>query len=167
MLSAVYLISSLPTLYFGKKPPISMDEFMHDVSVQLSKKNMAKVEKINIQSLSEYADNNKLNSIVTLQGDIKHDVELFRQAKKDNNATKPESSLKTILDSNPLEREKLVLKLQWDELSSIEFGESFTLTEIMIYKLKLQILERLYSFNAEKGQPVYESAMNIEKLKLM
>lgn len=144
-----------------------MDEFMHDVSVQLSKKNMAKVEKINIQSLSEYADNNKLNSIVTLQGDIKHEVKLFRQAKKDNNATKPESISKTTLDSNPLEREKLVLKLQWDELSSIEFGESFTLTEIMIYKLKLQILERLHSFNAEKGQAVYESAMNIEKLKLM
>jgi len=160
MLSAVYLISSLPTLYFGQKPPISMEEFMHDIHGQLSKKNIEKVKNINIQSLNKDDANSKLNSMVALQNDIQCDLELIRKAKRDNNAPNPKSLSKTVVDSNPLEREELLMKLQWDALSSIEFGESFTLTEIMIYKLKLQILERLYSFNTEKGKAVFDSVVN-------
>lgn len=166
MLSAVYLISSLPTLSFGEKPPISMDEFMHDTSLQLSKKNFAKVEQINIHRLNKKSITRKLNSMITLQNDIQYDLELIRKAERVNTTPNIKSLSKTIVDSNPLEREELLMKLLWDALSSIEFVESFTLTEIMIYKLKLQILERVNSFDADKGKTVFDSVVNPQIIEI-
>ncbi len=166
MLSAVYLISSLPTLSFGEKPPISMDEFMHDVSLQLSKKKAAKVEQINIQHLDKNSISRKLNSMIAFQNDMQYDLEVIRKAERANSTPNIKSLSKTIVDSNPLEREELLMKLLWDALSSIEFVESFTLTEIMIYKLKLQILERLHSFDADKGKAVFDSVVNPQTIEI-
>ena len=140
-----------------------MEEFMRDASAQLSKLNFSKVERITIQSLDEEASNRKLNSFIDLQKEIQLDLALIRRAKMDKQIAQPKTLSKAMVDSNPLEREEYLMKLQWDALSSIEFSESFTLTELMIYKLKLQILERLSSFNSEKGKAVFASIVNPQK----
>lgn len=166
MLSAVYIISSLPALSFGEKPPISMDEFIHDISSQLSKKNFSKVAHIDIRDINKTSAGSKLNSVAALQNSIQDDLGLIRKTKRDNNLPKLNILSKVLIESKPLERERLLMKLYWDELSSIEFGESFTLAEVMIYKLKLQILERLNSFNTEKGRTIFESLVNTQSIQL-
>jgi hypothetical protein len=58
------------------------------------------------------------------------------------------------------------MQWQWEELDSIVSGKAFTLTEIMVYKLKLQILWRLDSFNSDKGAQVLASVVDPSKKQM-
>jgi hypothetical protein len=68
-----------------------------------------------------------------------------------------------VFDQNPLEREISIMKWQWEELTNIDFGENFSFTVVLVYKLKLQILHRLNSFNTEKGLGILESVVKPPK----
>ena len=53
---------------------------------------------------------------------------------------------------NPLEGEKEMLNIYFDFLSSNESLDPFDTDYLMIYALKIQIIERLNSFDSEKGR---------------
>jgi len=63
---------------------------------------------------------------------------------------------------NPLEIEKRLMRAQWDFLEEQEIGHFFDLDFLIIYYLKLQILERMFSFNKEKGQQNLEAYSLVE-----
>jgi hypothetical protein len=48
----------------------------------------------------------------------------------------------------------------WEKLDAIAAGNTFTLSEVIVYKLQLQLLKRLQSFTAERGINVLESVIN-------
>ncbi len=160
MLSAVYLISSLPALSYGEKPPIGIEELMSDAAKQLPKKSFRKLELADIRNINHTKKNGKWSSFDELLENLENDKILIRNAKQQNQHPNTKVITKSVNEENPLEREKTIMKMQWDELSSIEFGESFSFNEIMIYKLKLQILHRLNSFQKEKGMAVFQSLVN-------
>ena len=54
-------------------------------------------------------------------------------------------------DLNPLEGERALLGMYFDFLSSREGGSPFSSRALMIYSLKLQLMERSSSFSQEKG----------------
>ena len=54
-------------------------------------------------------------------------------------------------DMNPLEGERALLGMYFDFLSSREGGSPFSSRALMIYALKLQLMERSSSFSQEKG----------------
>ena len=58
--------------------------------------------------------------------------------------------------SDPLEGEKAVLSLYFDFLTSRENGSPFSSEALMIYALKLQILERMNAFDEEKGRAEFD-----------
>ena len=60
-------------------------------------------------------------------------------------------------------REEQIMQWQWEELDTIEAGKTFTFTEVVVYKLKLQIIIRLHSFDKEKGAQVLSSVVNPSK----
>jgi hypothetical protein len=158
MSNVVYLISSLPALTFGQSPPISLDTFHAEAEEQLSSKSFKTLRELDLK-----------NNIVEEPGKLKGFAELIDQQKVDlleiRNARENERSpevitlSKSLLKKNPLEREKSILKWQWDQLTNIDSGESFTVTEVLVYKLKLQILHRLSSFNEEKGMKMLKSVI--------
>lgn len=162
MSNLVYLITSLPSLTFGQSPPISMDGFYNDAKEQLSSRNFNKLQEIDLQNIIE-GDRFNLKKFVDQLESLKEDLLEIRNAKKNDRTPAITSIPKTILDQNPLEREKSIMKWQWEQLTDIDAGEVFTITELFVYKLKLQILHRLNSFNATKGLEILESIVNPPK----
>ncbi|MGR3294566.1 MAG: DUF2764 family protein [Candidatus Scalindua sp.] len=52
---------------------------------------------------------------------------------------------------SPLMAEEILNKARWRYLDELEFGHYFDVERLVIFFLKLQILERISSFNAEAG----------------
>jgi hypothetical protein len=154
-------MTSLPALTFGHEPPISMDEFYKDAKSQLSERHFRKLDGVDIQNM--VAKKGVKRSVANFVSDVKHDLIEVRNAKLQNRQAKFERMPKQVLAGNPLLREEKLMKWQWEELDTIEAGKTFTLTEVMVYKLKLQILLRLHSFDKNKGAEVLASVVNPSK----
>lgn len=157
----VYLMTSLPALTFGQEPPISMDEFTKDAKSQLSARHFNKLEKLDIQNL--HTKKGGIKNIAGLINDVKDDLIEVRSAKMQNRPASYKRLPKHIFVENPFQREVNLMKWQWEELDTIEAGKTFTLTEVLVYMLKLQILLRLHSFDKNKGAEVLASVVNPAK----
>ena len=162
MSNMVYLMTSLPSLSLGEAPPITIDEFNDDAKRQLSSRHFKAVQSVDIQKLEAKVG---VKSISSLLETIKGDLSEVRKAKKQSRQAKPERLPLSALKGNPLEREMNIMQWQWEELQDIEAGKTFTLTEVLVYKLKLQLVERLYSFDKVKGAEVLASVVNPGKNK--
>ncbi len=58
-------------------------------------------------------------------------------------------------NGTPLEEEKQIMKFQWDKLEALSIGHFADFGSLVIYKLKLMILLRWWSFDMEKGFDVF------------
>lgn len=159
MSNVVYLISSLPSLTFGQSPPSSLDSFHNEAKEQLSSKNFIKLQELDLQDIYE-SETGKLKKFTEVIEQLKTDVLEIRNAKNNERSPSIETLPKTVLEQNPLEREKSIMEWQWEQLSDIDTGEMFTITEVFVYKLKLQILHRLNSFSTVKGLEILEQVVN-------
>lgn len=162
MSNMVYLMTSLPSLSFGQVPPITIDEFNDDAKRQLSAKHFKTLESVDILKLNTKTAVKRISSLLN---DIKEDLSEVREAKAQNRQAKPERMRKRALLGNPLEREINIMQWQWEELEDIAAGKTFTLTEVLVYKLKLQLLERMHSFDENKGAGVLVSVVQPGKNK--
>lgn len=160
MSNMVYLMTSLPSLSLGQVPPITIDEFNDDAKRQLSARHFKALQSVDIQNLNTEVGIKSISSFIK---SIKEDLSEAREAKEQSRQVKTERMPNSVLRGNPLEREMNILQWQWEELQDIEAGKTFTLTEVLVYKLKLQLVERLYSFDENKGAEVLASVVNPEK----
>ncbi len=158
----VYLMTSLPSLSFEQVPPITINEFNDEAKSHLSARHFRRIESVDIQKLDSKVGANSVSSLIN---SIKKDLSEVREAKAQNRQARTERMPNSVLRGNPLEREIKILQWQWEELQDIEAGKTFTLTEVLVYKLKLQIVSRLYSFNQKKGAEVLASVVNPGKKK--
>lgn len=165
MSNMVYLMCSLPSLTFGQIPPISLSEFFHDAKSQLSAKHFKKLEAVDLQKMNTPKTTSVLKSAEVILSEMWQDISEIRSARAQNRNPKLNRLPQTMLAGNPLEREKQIMQFLWEELDSVEAGKTFTLTEVLVYKLKLQILSRLNSFDAGRGAQVLESVINPTKRK--
>jgi hypothetical protein len=156
-------MTSLPALTFGQVPPISIDEFNRDAKSQLSARHFKRLQSVDIQLMD--AKEGGLKNVTSLLNDVQHDLTEIREAKAQKRQPKLERLPKTVITGNPLMREEQIMQWQWDELDTIEVGKTFTFTEVVVYKLKLQISSRMHSFDKEKGAKVLASVVNPSKNK--
>ncbi|MFV0590879.1 MAG: DUF2764 family protein [Draconibacterium sp.] len=156
----VYLMTSLPSLSLGETPPITLDEFNDDAKKQLSARHFKMLESTDIQKLNS---NVGVKSISSFLQNIQEDLLEVRNAKTQKRKSRTDHLPDTVLKGNPFEREMNILQWQWNQLLDIEAGKTFTLTEVLVYKLKLQIVSRVHSFNKEKGAEILASVVNPKK----
>jgi hypothetical protein len=166
MSNLVYLSCSLPSLSYAQAPPISLEEFNDEARNQLSVRDYKKLEKTDIRLTEGKTKNGPVKRISQLFSELQQDVSEWRNAKVQKRKPELLRLEKIPLNLNPLERENQIMQWQWEELDSIVSGKAFTLTEIMVYKLKLQILWRKDSFNSDKGAQVLASVVDPSKKEI-
>lgn len=162
MANMVYLISSLPSLTFGQSPPISQDHFYAEAKEQLSSKNFKTLQKLDLKNISE-VECDPLKKFIEINRQLHTDLIEIRNAKANERNPALATLPKIVLEQNPLEREKNIMKWQWEQLTNIDSGETFSFTEVLVYRLKLQILHRLNSFDVDKGSELLESVVEPSK----
>lgn len=163
MANLVYLICSLPSLSFEQTPPMSLDSFHEDAKKQLSKKQFGVLQQADLRSLTNEAIKGKHKGFADMVNAVYQDLAEIRSAKSQNKTPRLNCLPRDVASKNPLEREIEILKWQWQELDTLESGSTFSFKQVLAYKMRLQILLRLQSFNAENGAEVLASVVDPSK----
>lgn len=155
-----YFASTLPMLTMGKELPITYAEFMEKAREQLSRKDYRDLEKAVFSSSSDSAGSSIVREWQEYSEKISRMMNAVRAEKlgfdgyqmASGGEKMLEDKVRSIVeDMDPLQGERAVLGMYFDFLSTREGGSPFSSRALMIYALKLQLMERSSSFSPEKG----------------
>lgn len=154
-----YLAAELPFLSFGEKPAISRDGFLNEVEKWLPEKEMAALLKADI---NEFSYDETVPEILQAYKKFEYALRLemadLRKAKISGKGyNKPEDIYIEEKEESPLDMEKNLLLLRWRKIEEEETGHCFDLSFLIAYFLKLQVLERLFTFDKQRGRKEFNS----------
>jgi len=169
-----YLVASLPTLEFGANPPLTTEEFLSQCVQHLSRPDLSVIQKI-IQQ--EKADTDMKNIFFKqwegFNHNIRNEMAYFRarRAGKDpavyvrgERSTDPlyaELVAEASKGNDPLATEKIFDRRRWQFLDDQVRFHYFDLDILMVYALKLKILERYQAIASAKGKAIFLEYKNI------
>ncbi len=158
-----YLTSLFPTLYFDKPAKISVASFLQEAEKWLSRRDFSIVRSINLNDVAQDKSNpSSLREYKEFEYQLRSDLASWRKAKQIGTEYKPQRFASSIVkEGNPLEIEIKLMRMRWDFLEEKERDHHFNLEFLIIYYLKLQILQRLNQFNKDKGIEKYQSICRV------
>ncbi|MBU0548723.1 MAG: DUF2764 domain-containing protein [Candidatus Omnitrophica bacterium] len=159
-----YLISSLPLLKFYERPAISKEDFLAESKKWLSAGDFVVLSALNVNHfIADKKDTPLLKQWKDFEYSIRSQLSLFRTARGKNQEYKMQKDINEIIQAgnNPLEIEQALLFFRWGFLEEQEIEHFFDLDFLIIYCLKLQILERLFTFDNEKGKQRFEELSTV------
>lgn len=142
----IYLISSLPMLQFGAKPPFSTEKFFSVCADLISPKDLEALKNsLKDFGVGRYHDFETAlrNELVRIRAQRKHlDASVF--LRRDGYADQWISHIAAGACRNPsvIDREKMLDLDRWRFLDELSIGHYFDIELLMIYARKLSILER-------------------------
>jgi hypothetical protein len=170
----IYLISSLPALSFGAKPPFSLDEFidtcsrvipnndsekikgvMDDPDYKLNVRDTGVLKKWHIFNLSlrnELAGARAGRKKVDPLKYIRHDIYIL--------ASITHAAMSAYRNQNILEAEKILDLERWHFLDEVSLGRYFDIDLLIVYALKLKILIRWDKINNADKEALLKGTIN-------
>ena len=147
-------VEYLLQIYAGQQ---SQDEdlvflFVGESKKFLSDRETEQLQVINLQSMHEpqFRDSRipVVRDFAGFMYTLKRSLASYRMARRDS-PTQHSSTKDTALikPGNPLEEEVQILQMQWEKLEELSSGHHYDLEALIIYKLKLEILQRWWSFD--------------------
>jgi hypothetical protein len=161
-----YLIAQLPFLKFNEQNYINNDSFLEEAKKWLSEKDFKNLQKANIDKLEIKSKVNFLQEYKKFELTLRKELAAYRENKKRQQEYQPKEVLKKdLLEGNPLEVEKKLLHYRWQQIEESSKDYVFNLEAVIAYFLKLQILEKVLSFDKEKGTKKFDSLTEVEDAK--
>ncbi|NLA73934.1 MAG: DUF2764 family protein [Deltaproteobacteria bacterium] len=148
-----YFIAQLPTLFFRKEPEITIERFMNEAGKWLDPADFKTLASLTLESVSiNRRDPGGLKQYKNFENALRSDIAAYREARQKDMEYKPSSfPLSAIREGNPLEIELRFMEFRWKFLDEMEPAHHFDFTYVVIYFLKLLLLQRYFSFEKEKG----------------
>lgn len=159
-----YFGASLPMLRMNQAPPISYDSFMKACSENLSRHDMADMRLAVLAGGEGDATLSVVRAFRRYASELNKAINHERAKRLGFSGYEKGSDDKSISDrareivalSDPLKAEREVLSSYFDFLSSYESISPFSAESLMIYSLKLQIIEVSSSFSPEQGRSEFD-----------
>ena len=157
----------LPFLTYETEKTISTEKFRELCMEQLSKKDNMIIENTGISRLEiETPLCGALEKWIARETALRNELAQLRRSKKnlDTDEQKSDTAADPYLQDlageafsqeSPLAAEDILNRARWGFLDELEFGHYFDIDKLVIYYLKLQILERKNSFNYQKGKEIF------------
>ena len=167
-----YFAASLPMLRMDREAPMSYAEFMERASEHLSESDYRNLRLAVFGTEEGEASIPVVREWQEYAGHLRAAINRIRAERlgfkgyaSDSMDRSLEPVARAIVENrNPLEGEKVILSLYFDFLTSRETGSPFSSSALMIYALKLQILERAGAFDEKKGRAEFDKLYSaIEK----
>jgi len=162
-----YLVASLPSLDFKDSPRVGKDVFLRECGKWLSPRDMETIRAAKI-SYSEKNENDAkiISTWKMFDEELREMLSAERFGRKRGEQHQSARALSEALrEGTPLEKEIKYEKIRWDFLEEQGKQHFFNIDRLVIYFLKLQILERLSNFNKDEGEKVFYNLceVNYEK----
>lgn len=154
-----YLVSSLPYLKFAHAGLIGIKVFLLECGKWLHEKDMQQLAAASINDFFVKADDAPVvKAWKNFDSDLRKELAAARENIKYNHHDKPGPLAKIILEeAHPLLMEQAFERVRWNYLDQLEAGNFFDLNFLIVYFLKLQIIERLAMFDQKNGKEAFES----------
>ena len=167
-----YVITSLPYLSLSEEIPIRKDDFLANCKKYLKKTDFDILESVSLFDAEENEvplgvmrrffrwERGVRNALVRLRAeslDLEPD-EFIRDEIVDHfQALLAEEAFNA---DSPLMAEDILNKARWRYLEELEFEHYFDIERLVIFFIKLQILERISSFDAVKGREIMNAVVS-------
>jgi len=153
----IYLISSLPTLNFAARPPFSRQEFLARCRSMIPDGEFEILSRLlnpEAAILVPAGENQSLKQWVAFELALRNELAKARAARKKIDPAKylrqpdePQAQVSHVAlaayrSSSILEAEKILDTARWEFLEGLSLGHYFDFDCLVIYGLKLKILER-------------------------
>jgi len=161
-----YLVSSLPLLQFDEKPGILKKEFLAECAKWLSPPEFSILRAVDMDSSRiPFTSKQILIKWKSIDSSLREDLSKAREITQGASDERLPASMLSVFDKEtPFLMEKELARKQWVMLDELELGHYFDMNILIIYFLKLQILERFADFNKDEGMRVFESVCECPKL---
>lgn len=157
-----YLAALLPMLDFDSTDFLSRGTFLGEAEKWLPED---EYEALSTVAFDDFGDGEHSLELVEdyrrFERAVRRDLATFIESRRQGHDHKTTAFPHTIVkDTNPLEAEKQLLRLRWDFVSSRLNTHFWDLHALVVYYLQIQILERLSSFDLEKGKERFKTITN-------
>lgn len=158
-----YLVASLPSFGFGRELPMTRADFLSECGKWLSKSDLNSISKTDINNLKiNSKDHAVIKKWKSFDRNLREELEEARKIRKKTAEDHIPARFKELFkEQNPLLMETDIQRMRWDFLEALEFGHNFDLGILIIYFLKMQVVERLFFFDKEKGKEVFENLCEV------
>lgn len=163
-----YLLSSLPYLTETSDYFPSMEEFLSACSQQMSLKDFETVSSARIEKYEELAETGGvLADWAKLEMALRNEIARERTRKTQLNydpyaaegaSWYRERIAQAFQAPSPLTTEQMMLAIRFELFSELEAGKFFTLDNVILYFIKLQLLQRMKQMNRSRGEESFEAA---------
>jgi len=171
-----YFVASLPTINFDSKSAMSVEDFLSSCDEMLSKKDGLIVREL-IESEEQRSLANQTCEVWTnFDNAFKNQMACCRAKKQGKDpmdyirGNQPddveleEVTEDALKQENLLDAEKIIDKKRWQYMEDLEQYHFFDFANIIIYGLKLQILEKYKRVSSDEGKQVLEELKELEVL---
>ncbi len=158
-----YFITQLPTLSFAKETTMNIDTFLAEGEKWLNEKDYKLLLRVNKDKFSVHkSDPQILQMYKTFENKLRTDIAHYRETRQKNVEYKPTTfSSSLIKEKNPLEVETLLMEMRWNKIDEMERDHHFDLDYLILYYLKLQLLDRFFLFNKEEGLKKFKTLYEV------
>ncbi|MCK4912225.1 MAG: DUF2764 family protein [Candidatus Omnitrophica bacterium] len=158
-----YFVAQLPLLIFGQECYASKQHFLEQAKKWLSDKDFVIISGVSLNDFYLREDDNKvLSQYKNFEKSLKKEIESFRKNENRGENYLLNSKL-NLEEGTPLEIEKALLRLRWKFIEFLEEGHFFDLEILIVYFLKIQILEKLFTFDRDKGTVIFDKLCEVAR----
>ncbi len=160
-----YLVSSLPMLHFGARPPFGMEKFFSICQELISPEDLAVLKNsLTDDASGAYHDFETVlrNELVRIRAQHRH-MDASRFLRRDGYADQWISHIAAAAYRNPsaMDAERALDLDRWRFLDELSAGHYFDIESLMIYARKLSILERWERVRVSDANKLLEEALTI------
>ena len=162
-----YLVASLPMLSYEYERAPSLDEFLAVCKPLVSPQHLSLLESASATDLEAYSAVCRTLDLwrsweITLRNEL-----LRLRAKNRGREAQPHGTGSTgtvgpqviareaFSQESPLQAEEILNRARWSYLDELESGHYFDIDKILVYALRLQLLERKALFDEQKGREMF------------
>lgn len=169
-----YFTATLPYLDFDSIPPMSDEAFLDECKRLLTEDDFSVTKRFLSQREKLNRHNDAVNALAQYNRDFRNEMVWFRTQKlhKDSGDATGKtragslSIVETIAQAskipNLLEAERFLDKARWQHWDHFLMGCQGGLEFIIVYGLKLKILNRYNEINSPKGREIFEEIKRME-----
>jgi hypothetical protein len=172
-----YIVASLPFLSFDTEKTVHTDEYLDLCRRQASQKDYELLRSASFdQLLRGNYSNGVLNTVSLWEKTLRNEMVSLRSQKMGTETQDTvfaedipeakEAAREAFNQSNPLQGELTLTHARWDLYEELEVNYFFEIEKLVLYYLKLQLLERKDLFQKEYGKEqfdqIYESIVSVE-----
>lgn len=164
MTAYYYLTATLPYLSFGKEPPLAAGDFVAACGSWMTGRDMAVIEAaVSGENADTVSGKGMMGAWNTFDEELRGEIARAREGGKKREGGGFPERLKDILgEADPLAAEKKLEKARWDFIEDKAAGYYFDVNAIAAYGLKLRILERLATFDKDRGENFFYKVCEVK-----